>query len=56
MPGLQIGKHQIEVKAGERYYLHYFEHGEGGYVVQRFVKEDEAAGSKGVASTKASTE
>ena len=52
MPGMPIGKQQIEVKAGEAIYLHYFEHGEGGYVVQRFVKEDAAAGAKAVASTK----
>ena len=52
MPGMPIGKQQIEVKAGEAYYLHYFEQGEGGFVVQRLVKEDTDVGAKAVASTK----
>ncbi len=56
MPGLTIGTQKIEVKAGESYYLHYFEHGEAGFVVQRFIQENEADGSKGVASTKSVAE
>lgn len=56
MPGLPTGTQKIEVKAGETYYLHYFEYGEGGYVVQRFMSADEATGSKGVASTKSVAE
>jgi hypothetical protein len=56
MPGLPIGTQKVEVKAGETHYLHYFEHGEGGFIVQRFVAEDEATGSKGVASTKSTAE
>ena len=55
MPGMPIGKQQIEVKAGEAHYLHYFEQGEGGYVVQRFVKVDAADGAKAVASTKSAS-
>ena len=52
MPGMPIGKQQIEVRAGEVHYLHYFEQGEGGFVVQRFVQQDAAVGAKAVASTK----
>ena len=44
MPGMPIGKQQIEVKAGEAHYMRYFEQGEGGYVVQRFVKVWRQAG------------
>ena len=52
MPGMPIGKQQIEVKAGEVDYLRYFEQGEGGFVVQRLIKEDDDVGAKAVASTK----
>ena len=52
MPGMPIGKQQIEVKPGEAHYMRYFEREEGGFVVQRLVKEDAAVGAKAVASTK----
>ena len=56
MPGMPIGKQQIEVRAGDFHYLHYFEQGEGGFVVQRFVQQDAAVGAKAVASTKSAAQ
>lgn len=52
--GISTIDRSIDAQAGKNYYLHFFERNiGGGSVFPAFVVEDEAAGSKAVASTDA---